>query len=145
MLCILLGAYHSVLLCRFLSVFWGERVIMNVTYTGSRRADGSCCAESDPDVVGEFATTDEMIEHANSSACNRARMNHRALVARLKTHPWDRGVESVSCWVMVTCTHTYHEVIRFYMDMEEYTTHFHHVTNDLWVNGYTMLIQPMAE
>ena len=29
MLCILLGAYHSVLLCRFLSVFWGERVIMN--------------------------------------------------------------------------------------------------------------------
>jgi len=69
--------------------------------------------------------------------------NFRALCAKLKIHPLDRGGLEPLGHTMVTCTSPYHGVEVYYFDVEQYTEHFMAVTGPMWVNGYTIIAQPM--
>jgi len=77
--------------------------------------------------------------------CEQARLGHRALVAQLKIHPQDRyDRDGVLGCTMVVCSHSYHGVETYYFDMDQWSEHFMNVTGPLWVNGYTMVCQPMG-
>jgi len=68
----------------------------------------------------------------------------RHLKATLKIHPMDRAkVDGVLGYTMVVCTHAYHGIEVFYFDVEQWSDCFMSVTNDLWVNGYTINCQLM--
>jgi len=79
------------------------------------------------------------------SAHQQAVQAHRAAMAQLRIHPFDRvGVDGLDGFTMVTCTSPSYGTDVYYLSIDEYSTHISAIIDGmLWCNGYTFLIQPM--
>jgi hypothetical protein len=46
-------------------------------------------------------------------------------------------------WTMITCTHRYHGVKRFYVSADKWQDSIRSLLVPYWVNAFTIIIQPM--
>jgi hypothetical protein len=57
---------------------------------------------------------------------------------------FERCPERMAGVSVVTCTHAYHAVRRFYLTLEQFQENIKPLITPYWVNGYTIIIEGMS-